>query len=51
MDKKFTGQRLDGTRLYYYGVRYYAPIIRRFINADTIVLEDNKIIFCYLVDI
>ncbi len=23
IDKKFTGQRLDGTGLYYYGARYY----------------------------
>jgi RHS repeat-associated protein len=36
-DKKFTGQRLDSTGLYYYGARYYDPIIGRFISADTIV--------------
>jgi RHS repeat-associated protein len=37
-DKKFTGQRLDSaTGLYYYGARYYAPDIGRFISADTIV--------------
>ena len=36
-DKKFTGQRLDGTGLYYYGARYYDAGIGRFINADTIV--------------
>jgi RHS repeat-associated protein len=36
-DKKFTGQRLDGTGLYYYNARYYDAGIGRFISADTVV--------------
>jgi RHS repeat-associated protein len=36
-DKRFTGQRLDNTGLYYYGARYYDPTIGRFISADLIV--------------
>jgi len=36
-DKRFTGQRLDNTGLYYYGARYYDPTIGRFISADSIV--------------
>jgi RHS repeat-associated protein len=35
-DKLFTGQRLDGTGLYYYNARYYDPTIGRFISADTV---------------
>jgi RHS repeat-associated protein len=33
-DKKFTGQRLDTTGLYYYGARYYDTQIGRFISSD-----------------
>jgi RHS repeat-associated protein len=36
-DKKFTGQELDSTGLYYYGARYYDPLIGRFISPDTII--------------
>ena len=36
-DKKFTGQRLDDTGLYYYNARYYDAGIGRFISADTVV--------------
>jgi RHS repeat-associated protein len=35
-DKLFTGQRLDTTGLYYYGAKYYAATIRRFISPDTL---------------
>jgi RHS repeat-associated protein len=38
-DKKFTGQRLDATGLYYYNARYYDPNIGRFISPDTFVQE------------
>ncbi len=33
-DKLFTGQRLDGTGLYFYNTRYNDPVIGRFISAD-----------------
>ncbi|MBI2831942.1 MAG: hypothetical protein HYX79_06775 [Chloroflexi bacterium] len=38
-DKLFTGQRLDGTGLYYYNARYYDAEIGRFISADTFVQD------------
>ncbi len=36
-DHKFTGQKLDGTGLYYYNARYYDPELGAFISPDTIV--------------
>jgi len=36
-DIRFTGQRLDGTGLYYYNARYYDATIGRFISPDIIV--------------
>jgi RHS repeat-associated protein len=41
-DKKFTGQLLDTTGLYYYNARYYDPSIGRFISADTIVQDPSN---------
>lgn len=41
-DKLFTGQRLDGTGLYYYGARYYDPAIERFISPDIIVPDPTN---------
>ena len=52
-DKKFTGQRLDGTGLYYYNARYYDPLIGRFISADTAAPDlmnpqsFNKYSYCF----
>jgi len=40
---KFTGQRLDdSTGLYYYGARYYDPVLGRLVQADTIVPDPGN---------
>lgn len=36
-DKKYTGQRLDGTGLYFYNARYYDAEMGRFVSADSLV--------------
>ncbi len=36
-ERMFTGQRLDDTGLYFYGARYYDPVLGRFISPDTLV--------------
>jgi RHS repeat-associated protein len=41
-DRKFTGQRLDNTGLYYYNARYYDAGLVRFVSADTLVPEATK---------
>jgi len=41
-DKKYTGQRLDATGLYYYNARYYDAEIGRFISADTVGPDPAK---------
>jgi len=33
-DKEYTGQRLDGTGLYFYNARYYDAALGRFVSAD-----------------
>ncbi len=40
---RFTGQRWDpGTALYFYGSRWYDPVIGRFLSADTIVPQPGN---------
>jgi RHS repeat-associated protein len=41
-DFGYTGQRLDGTGLMFYNARYYAPVLGRFVQADTIVPEPGN---------
>ena len=53
-DHKFTGQRLDAaTGLYYYGPRYYDPLLGRFLSPDTVIQNPynpqalNRYAYCW----
>lgn len=37
---KFTGKELDPSGLYYFGARYYDPLVSRFISADPLYGDD-----------
>jgi RHS repeat-associated protein len=40
---RYTGQRIEaGIDLYYYGARWYDPVVGRFLQADTIVPEPGN---------
>ena len=41
-DHKFTGQKLDGSGLYYYNARYYDPAIGQFVSPDTLVPDPEN---------
>ncbi len=43
-DHRFTGQKLDGTGLYYYNARYYDPEIGAFISPDTLVPDPTNLL-------
>ncbi|MCB0074040.1 MAG: RHS repeat-associated core domain-containing protein, partial [Caldilineaceae bacterium] len=42
-DHRFTGQKVDGTGLYYYNARYYDPVIGQFVSPDTLVPEPGRV--------
>jgi RHS repeat-associated protein len=42
-DKQFTGQRLDGTGLYFYNARYYDPTIGRFVWRHKINIHEKYV--------
>jgi RHS repeat-associated protein len=44
---QFTGRENDGTGLYYYRARYYAPLYTRFIAPDPIGLRAGPNLFSY----
>jgi RHS repeat-associated protein len=42
-DHQFTGQKLDGSGLYYFNARYYDPYTGSFISPDTIVPDPTNV--------
>jgi RHS repeat-associated protein len=42
-DHRFTGQKVDGSGLYYYNARYYDPVIGQFVSPDTIVPQPGRV--------
>ncbi len=42
-ENQYTGQKLDGTGLYYYNARYYDPAIGQFVSPDTIVPDASRV--------
>ena len=42
---RYSGKELDATRLYYYGFRYYAPWLSRWINPDPAGVVDGLNLF------
>jgi len=45
---QYTGRENDGTDLYYYRARYYAPSLQRFISEDPIGLTGSLNLFAYV---
>ncbi|MBX8610327.1 RHS repeat protein [Pseudomonas capsici] len=45
---RYSGKERDATGLYYYGMRYYAPWLQRWINPDPAGEEDGLNLFCFV---
>ncbi len=43
-DHRFTGQKVDGTGLYYYNARYYDPALGAFISPNTLVPDPTTLL-------
>ena len=43
-ENQYTGQKLDGTGLYYYNARYYDPALGQFVSPDTLVPDASRVL-------
>lgn len=43
---RYSGKERDASGLYYYGLRYYAPWLQRWINPDPMGIADGLNLFC-----
>ena len=45
---RYSGKELDASGLYYYGLRYYAPWLQRWINPDPSGAVDGLNVYCFV---
>jgi len=45
---RYSGKERDATGLYYYGSRYYAPWVQRWINPDPLGSVDGLNLYCFV---
>lgn len=45
---RYSGKKRDATGLYYYGYRYYAPWLQRWVSPDPFLALDGLNLFCML---
>jgi len=47
---RYSGKERDATGLYYYGYRYYAPWLQRWVSTDPALVANGLNFFCYVLN-